>query len=323
MVDSAKSDLAAAVAGVDQAKANLKSAQAAHEWALQQLKRKKDLYDQGAESKMALENAQANESTAAQAIEMAASGVSAAESLVHQKEAAIKVARSQLDQSRSMLSQADSRIHTARENAISARAGVDVARMQASATTAKIGSAQAHRAATQGEAQTSLAQNFNVSKLQADQKQALAKVDQARAALRTAEIDLSHAVILAPCDGRVSKRAIEIGSLVQVGTAMLYVVPTNSIFVMANFKETQVNKMREGDPVNIEIDGLPDTHIKGSVESLSPATGSTFALLPPDNASGNFVKVVQRVPVKIRIDQASLSDRLRVGLSVVVSVETK
>lgn len=309
---------------VHQAESSLASVVATHEQAAQTLHRTRALYEEGAESKQALENAIAEEATSAQAVEAAKSNVSMAGSTVKVKESAVKAARAQADETRALVDQANSRIKSAVQRASAARAGVDVARMQASAGIARVGSASAHRTTVEGQAQGARATQINVAKLQADQRQALARVDQASAALKAAEIDLGHAVITAPCDGRVSKRAIEVGSFVQVGTAMLYVVPSDSIFVLANFKETQVSRMRQGEKVDIELDSLPGHPYHGEVESIAAATGSTFALLPPDNATGNFVKVVQRVPVKIRIDSAEAGDsRLRVGMSAVVSVELK
>ncbi|MBX3111533.1 MAG: HlyD family secretion protein [Fimbriimonadaceae bacterium] len=319
---SAQADLDLARAGVAQAQSALRSAQATHDLAVRQLTRTKNLFDQGATSKMDLDNARAAEATSAQAVASAASGVVAAQAAVKQRASAVQAAQTQLDQNQALVGQAQTKIKIAAETAASAAASVDVADRQAQATAARVDTAVAHKSTAQGQAQGSQAQTIGVAKTRADQKQALARVEQARAALRAAEIDLAHAVVLAPVDGRVSKRSVEVGSLVQVGSAMMFLVPDDAFYVTANFKETQVSKMKPGDKVEIEIDGLPGKKLHGHVESLSPATGATFALLPPDNATGNFVKVVQRVPVKIAIEKSDMSDRLRVGLSVVATVET-
>lgn len=321
-IEAAQAEYEWSKSGVGQANAAFASATAEHDQAVRNLNRVKSLFEQGAESRQALEVAQAGETTTAQAMEAARNSVSMAQSTSKVKEAAVRSANSLLKESRALVTQAETRVKTAAQRASSAQAGVDVARMQASANLAKVNAAAAHQTTAQGQAETAHAAQINVEKLRADQKQALAKVDQASAALKAAQIDLDHAVIIAPCDGRVSKRAVEVGSFVQVGTAMMYVVPDQSIYVLANFKETQVAKMKPGEKVEIEVDSLPGQKFEGQIDSISAATGSTFALLPPDNATGNFVKVVQRVPVKIRFDEDAMADqRLRVGMSAVVAVE--
>ncbi len=128
-----------------------------------------------------------------------------------------------------------------------------------------------------------------------------ATIQQRIADLDRAELNLSYTVITAPASGTLSKVSVQLGQLVQPGQALFSVVLDTKPWVIANFKETQITKMREGQPVSVKIDAYPDHKFKGKVASFSPATGSRFALLPPDNASGNFVKVVQRLPVKIEL----------------------
>jgi membrane fusion protein (multidrug efflux system) len=125
--------------------------------------------------------------------------------------------------------------------------------------------------------------------------------------------------------GIVSKRNIQIGQLVQPGQNMFAVVNDSSIYVTANFKETQLQEMKVGQPVEIDVDAYPDQKFAGEVESFSGATGAKFSLLPPDNATGNFVKVVQRMPVRIKFDSLSREwlQKLRPGLSVNVKVKVK
>jgi membrane fusion protein (multidrug efflux system) len=154
-----------------------------------------------------------------------------------------------------------------------------------------------------------------------------APVKQAEAAVREAELALSYTTITAPFAGRVGKKSVEVGATVQPGQPLLTVVATHGNWVVANFKETQIGAMKPGDAVEISVDAYPDRAWHGHVESISPATGAKYALLPPDNATGNFTKVVQRVPVKIALDAvsgegASREDptALPVGLSVVVRV---
>lgn len=145
------------------------------------------------------------------------------------------------------------------------------------------------------------------------------------AAIDFAKLQLSYTIITAPVSGIVSKRNIQIGQLVQPGQNMFAIVDNNRIYVTANFKETQLAEMKPGQPVEIDVDAYPDQAFKGHVESFSGATGAKFSLLPPDNATGNFVKVVQRMPVRIAFDSLSEEWRtkLRPGLSVFVKVRVR
>ncbi|GAA4454652.1 HlyD family secretion protein [Rurimicrobium arvi] len=151
---------------------------------------------------------------------------------------------------------------------------------------------------------------------------ASATIKQREADLANAQLNLSYAVILAPADGRVSTVSIQPGQTVQPGQQLFAVVQENSIWVVANFKETQLEKMKEGDKATVKVDAFPGHEFEAQVQSLSPATGARFALLPPDNASGNFVKVVQRIPVKITFSKASdgLLKSLRPGMNALVEV---
>jgi membrane fusion protein (multidrug efflux system) len=136
-----------------------------------------------------------------------------------------------------------------------------------------------------------------------------------------AKLQLSYTVVKAPASGVASKKNVQIGQLVQAGQTLFSIVNDNSIYITANFKETQLDKIRDGQKVDIQVDAYPDLKLHGTVYNFAPATGAKFSLLPPDNATGNFVKVVQRVPVKIKIE-ASPEDmaKLRPGMSVNVSV---
>ncbi|WP_312703833.1 HlyD family secretion protein [Stutzerimonas nitrititolerans] len=149
-----------------------------------------------------------------------------------------------------------------------------------------------------------------------------AQVEIAQAALKRARIDLDNTTIEAPRDGRVSEVTVRQGQYVAAGTQLLYLVP-EQLWVIANYKETQTFAMRPGQPVTIEVDALDGARLRGRVQRIAPATGSEFAVLRPDNATGNFTKVVQRIPVRISIDaDQPLSERLRPGLSVITSVDT-
>ena len=167
------------------------------------------------------------------------------------------------------------------------------------------------------------AEKQQLAVLDAQKHEEQAKREQARAALRLAQNDLDNTVIRAPVDGVVGNRAGQVGQYVKPGTQLMSLVPLPKVYVTANFKETQLTLMRPGQPAEISVDAYPDQVIEGKVESFAPASGAEFSLLPPDNATGNFTKIVQRVPVRIAVPaDGPLSSLLRPGLSVVVSVNT-
>ncbi|AIF48184.1 HlyD family secretion protein [Dyella japonica] len=144
-----------------------------------------------------------------------------------------------------------------------------------------------------------------------------ANLDKANAIKADADLKLSYATIVAPVGGFVAQRKARVGAYTHVGEPLLTLVPLGAVYVEANFRETQLAHMRAGQPVDITVDALPDAHLKGSVESLGPASGVSFSAVPAHNATGNFTKIVQRLPVRIRLDpnQADIR-RLRVGMSV-------
>jgi membrane fusion protein, multidrug efflux system len=151
----------------------------------------------------------------------------------------------------------------------------------------------------------------------------VAQLDRASAVEQQAELNLSYTQIKAPVEGTVGARTLRVGQFVQAGTQLMAVVPLDQVYVVANFKETQLTHVRNGQPVELTIDGFHGTTLKGHVDSLSPASGLEFALLPPDNATGNFTKIVQRVPVKIVLDDHNLTGLLRPGMSAEPTVNTK
>ena len=135
---------------------------------------------------------------------------------------------------------------------------------------------------------------------------------------------VSYATLTAPTSGTVSRKTVEVGQLVQAGQPLLSVVPLDDVWVVANLKETEIKDVTPGDPVEIVVDSYPGLKFHGKVESLSPATGATFSLLPPDNATGNFTKVVQRIPVRVHVDSAQDPRHpLRPGMSVTVRIKVK
>jgi membrane fusion protein (multidrug efflux system) len=153
---------------------------------------------------------------------------------------------------------------------------------------------------------------------------AQAHVEQAQAALAQAELNLQYTVIRAPVTGVAARKSVNLGQVVQQGQPLLAVVEVADIWITANFKETQLTYMRPGQRTTIEVDAYGEKTLKGHVDSIAPATGARFSLLPPENATGNYVKVVQRVPVKILLDAGQDPEHLlRPGMSVVPRVYTR
>jgi membrane fusion protein (multidrug efflux system) len=152
---------------------------------------------------------------------------------------------------------------------------------------------------------------------------AVAALAQAEAARDLAKIDLDSTVVRAPIGGVVGNRQVRLGRLVAPGTPLLDIVPVNDVWLVANFKETQVARIRPGQSVRIFVDGYPDRTLEGVVDSFAPGSGSAFSLLPTDNATGNFVRIVQRVPVKIRIVNNPLPGRIVPGLSARVVIDSR
>jgi len=164
----------------------------------------------------------------------------------------------------------------------------------------------------------------NVDVLKAQQEEARRTLQQYQTALQKAERDLSFTVIKAPFDGVIGNRAVQVGDYVQPTQRLASLVPLDAVYIDANFKETQLARLKPGQPVSIKVDALPDRSLDGRVASVAPASGSVFSLLPPDNATGNFTKIVQRLPVRILLP-ADVTEQslLRPGMSVIVSVNTK
>ena len=168
-------------------------------------------------------------------------------------------------------------------------------------------------------------QQGQVSVKTAEVARAEAVLRAAQADLATAELNVEYSIVRAPTDGVVSKRSVEIGQVVQPGQPLLALVPLQDVWVVANFKETQLTRIRPGQKAEVRVDSFPGTVFVGTVNSISAGTGSRFSLLPPENATGNWVKVVQRVPVKIQLDgkTAGNPQPLRTGMSAVVTVRLR
>ncbi len=160
--------------------------------------------------------------------------------------------------------------------------------------------------------------------LDIQEKQIQAQIQVAEAQVALATNNLTYTRVISPAEGMVGQRQVRLGQFVNVGTQLISVVPLPNVWVIANFKETQMTNVRAGQSARVTVDAFPDLILRGHVETWSPGTGSTFALLPPDNATGNFTKVVQRVPVKIVLDNsAALGSLVRPGMSVVATIDTE
>jgi membrane fusion protein (multidrug efflux system) len=167
------------------------------------------------------------------------------------------------------------------------------------------------------------AQRHQLEVLSGTKKERAADIAAAKAALAAARLKLGYTRITAPFDGVVGERQVQPHDYVNIGSNLINVVPLPNVYVMANYKETQLTRVKPGQPVDITVDSFPNEKLHGRVERISPASGSQFALLPPDNATGNFTKVVQRIPVRIQLDNSQpLLERLLPGMSVVTNINT-
>jgi membrane fusion protein (multidrug efflux system) len=209
-----------------------------------------------------------------------------------------------------------------------ARAGEEGVR-QAQAKVAQsqqaVETAQSNLTSSQGGLQAAAAKGIQTEVSRSDFGTARTAIAQAQVALHNAQLQLSYTTIAAPTSGRIGRKTVEVGQQVQAGTPLMALVD-NEYWVTANFKETQLERMRPGQPVEIKLDSFPHKKFTGRVDSLSPASGAQFALLPPDNATGNFTKVVQRIPVKVVLDADSIrgyESLITPGMSAVVTVDLK
>ena len=249
---------------------------------------------------------------------------------VEAAEATLRNLDAQIAQQQSVIDQTDADIAAAQAALTFAKA--DNARYSALVKTGYGTVQRAQQAETALKEKTAQFEHDRASLLVAQRKVDVLKTERMRAEAgrdrslanrHQAELNLSYTTVTAPVDGTVGARALRVGQFVQAGTALMAVVPLHAVYIVANYKETQLARMRPGQPAEIEIDSFPDATLKGHVDSLSPASGLEFALLPPDNATGNFTKIVQRIPVKIVLDDEKLEGLLRPGMSVEPTVDTR
>lgn len=213
-----------------------------------------------------------------------------------------ELAKGELDRSKGLLE----------DNATSAQQ-YDIAVAEELRARARVAGARAHVSAVQQETEI----------LEMERKALAAEVNEKSAAIDLLEIDLAYTDIVAPVDGIVGNKSVRTGQFVRPGTHLMAVVPTETPWIIANFKETQLTRMEPGQVAEITVDTYPDVTLTGRIESLAPASGAEFSLLPPENATGNFSKIVQRIPIKIILPEThALDGLLRPGMSVVVTVDT-
>jgi membrane fusion protein, multidrug efflux system len=278
--------------------------------------------------------AQAGVDEASRSVEAAKARLASAEARLREAEAnAVKTARD-VERLKGLLEKdeiAQQQFDATVAAADAARAAADAARSQVSEAEAGIRVAesrlaQSHVGEQQARAGLRSAQTApeQVAAMKARASSAEARVRQARAMVQQAELNLQHTVVKAAVRGIVSRKSAQIGQVVQPGQPLMTLIPLDDVWITANFKETQIDGMRPGQPVTIEVDAYGGREFKGHIDSVAAATGSRFSLLPPDNATGNYVKVVQRVPVKIILDDGQDAEHtLRPGMSVVPTVHTR
>jgi membrane fusion protein (multidrug efflux system) len=257
------------------------------------------------------------------ALGQARADVAAAEASVRNLDAQLELQQPIIEQSTADVSAADANLKFAQEE----RARYDELMKSGSGTIQRAQQTDAALRASSAQLQHAksglVAAQRKVDVLTTQRAQATAQLERARAVAEQAALNLSYTEITAPVDGTIGARSLRVGQYVQAGTQLMAVVPLDAVYVVANFKETQLTHVRAGQPVELHVDSFRNRTLHGHVDSLSPASGLEFALLPPDNATGNFTKIVQRVPVKIVLDDHSLTGLLRPGMSAVPTVDTK
>jgi len=257
------------------------------------------------------------------ALDQAKADVAAGEASVRNIDAQLELQQPIIEQSTADVAVADANLKFAQEE----RARYDDLMKTGSGTIQRAQQTDAALRASSAQSQHAkfglLAAQRKIDVLTTQRAQAAAQLERARAVAQQAALNLSYTEITAPVDGTVGARSLRVGQYVQAGTQLMAVVPLDAVYVVANFKETQLTHVRPGQPVELYVDSFHNRPLHGHVDSLSPASGLEFALLPPDNATGNFTKIVQRVPVKIVLDDRSLTGLLRPGMSAVPTVDTK
>ncbi|HEY3783512.1 MAG TPA: biotin/lipoyl-binding protein [Fimbriimonadaceae bacterium] len=323
-VDSAASTLQQSKTGIGTAQSALASAQANYNKAHNDYLRSQVLFSEGAIAASQNDAYHAASDTAAAQLSSAQSGLASAHAAVDTATSNLAGARAALQSSRAAVAQTQAQLQTSRSMYASANDQVNQLISQQVESVQNVSKASGSINQAQGQLEQAKTAPTQLQVSMNQILQAKAKVEQARAALDQARINLGYCVIKAPVTGQVTHKSVFEGSLVANGTPLMALVPDELMWVMANFKETQLDGVKIGDRAEVEVDSIPGYTFTGSVQSISKGTGSTFALLPPDNATGNFTKVVQRVPIKIVFDKGQKDlDLLRSGMSVTATIDLK
>jgi membrane fusion protein (multidrug efflux system) len=323
-VNAAQAQVTTAQAGVRSAQAAVEAARATAERASHDEARYAALYRQDAVSAQAVDAATSTATAARAQLDSARQQVEQAQATVAQKQADLSSAREAVRAADATIAQARAQLAAAQQGVKASQATERQTQAQLAAARQNVAQAEAKRAQALGQLNQARTAPKQVAVSRASQQTANARILEAQAALETAEIALRRTRITAPTGGIISKKTVEVGQQVAVGQPIMSIIPRNDIWVVANFKETQMRDVRPGQPAEVEVDTFPGRHFAGHVDSIAAATGATFALLPPENATGNFTKVVQRVPVKIVLAPGQKDlDRLRGGLSAVATITTK
>jgi membrane fusion protein, multidrug efflux system len=336
-VDRAKSEINAAIAAVKEAQAAIPAAEAAVAEARSGVpaaqaqvaqidatlirsqadyRRYQQLRETGATSQQQLDTVSASYQESLAKRTAAVQGVQQAKSRVAQAQETVVQARAQL-------AQAQAGIATANSQLAQAQAGVVRAKAQVAQAEDGVNRAKAQIVTARGASQQAKAVGFQTQVSKSQYQAALATVAQAQTDLKEAQLQLSYTNLVAPSNGRIGNKRVQIGQQAQSGTPLMAIVD-NNYWVVANFKETQLNQMHSGQKVEVKIDSFAKHPFVGQLESLSPASGAKFSLLPPDNATGNFTKIVQRIPVKIVFDPQSIKGyetKITPGMSATVTVD--
>jgi membrane fusion protein (multidrug efflux system) len=312
-----------ATAGLGAANATIDAAQAAYDRAELDASRYAKLLEEGAVSAQTSDNASATARQTRAQLDNAKQMASQAQSNIAQQQANLKAANRQIEANTAAVAEARDQIQAAQAQIAAAGSALDQSKTQVNYAAQGIGQAVAKKQEAVGDLKQAQTAPVQVAASRSAHSQALAKIAQMKAALETARIQLAYTRIVATVNGRISKKTVEVGQYVQPGTPMMTIIPDQDIWVEANYKETQLANVRPGNPATVEVDGLPGKVFKGHVDSISAGTGATFALLPPDNATGNFTKVVQRIPVKVVFETGQPDlERLSAGMSVVTTIST-
>jgi membrane fusion protein (multidrug efflux system) len=316
-LQTAKNGVPAAQAALDSAQAN--QAKADHDFARAQV-----LSNEGAIAAQQLDAIRAADQEAKAQVASAQQGVSSAHAGIDQAQSNLDSAKAQLSASQAAVVQAQAQVVSTQAAYSAANSGIGEATQVLYESQQNVSNAQGKTGQSLGELSQANTVGQQVLVSESQVKEAHAKVEQANAALAQAKINLAYCTVTAPEAGQITNKSISVGSLGQPGAAMMVEVPEEQMWIVANFKETQISGVTPGLRASVDVDGIPDHTFTGTVQSLPMGTGSNFTLLPPDNATGNFTKVVQRVSVKIVLDpnQKDL-DLLRAGMSADATITLK